>query len=145
MGESIKSVVTPVHLEYDYSAGTATSRFLRGLAKKKIVGGECPSCQRVYVPPRGSCPRCAVPTAREVAVSDHGTVVTFSIVRVPSVSTPLSPTVWIFTDFFDAARRSGTMGSLGMTLCAPARSSSAAFRSDARGTSATTPPVHMRG
>lgn len=84
MGEPIKSVVTPIHLEYDYSAGTATSRFLRGLAKRKILGGECPSCRRVYVPPRGSCPRCAVPTSKEVEVGDRGTVVTYSIVRVPS-------------------------------------------------------------
>ena len=84
MSEAVKSILTPIRLEYDYSAGTATSRFLRGLARRKILGGECPSCERVYVPPRGSCPRCAVPTSREVEVGDSGTVVTYSIVRVPS-------------------------------------------------------------
>ena len=38
----------------------------------------------MYVPPRGSCPRCAVPTEEEVELSDEGTIITFAIVRVPS-------------------------------------------------------------
>ncbi len=84
MVEPVKSIVTPIRLEYDYTPGRATSRFLRGIAQHRILGQECPSCLKVYVPARGSCPRCAVPTEREVDVQDSGTVVTFSIVRVPS-------------------------------------------------------------
>lgn len=84
MSEIVKSIVTPVRLEYEIAAGIATSRFLRGLAEGRILGQACKRCERVYVPPRGSCPRCAVPTEREVEVSDRGTVVTFAVVRVPS-------------------------------------------------------------
>jgi uncharacterized OB-fold protein len=80
----VKSIKTPMRLEYQYTAGTATSRFLRGIAQGKILGQRCPSCRKVYVPPRGSCPRCAVPTEEEVQLSDKGTVTTFAIVRVPS-------------------------------------------------------------
>lgn len=80
----VTSIKTPMRLEYRYSAGLATSRFLRGIGQGKILGQRCPSCQKVYVPPRGSCPRCAVPTVEEVELSDKGTITTFAIVRVPS-------------------------------------------------------------
>jgi uncharacterized OB-fold protein len=53
------------------------------MASGRIVGQRCPSCQKVYVPPRGSCPTCAVPTAEEVPVADTGTVTTFCIVNIP--------------------------------------------------------------
>lgn len=80
----VTNIKTPMRLEYRYSAGEATSRFLRGIGQGKILGQRCPSCTKVYVPPRGSCPRCAVPTTDEVRVSDKGTITTFAIVRVPS-------------------------------------------------------------
>lgn len=80
----VTNIKTPMRLEYRYSAGTATSRFLRGIGQGKILGQRCPSCKKVYVPPRGSCPRCAVPTEEEVQLSDKGTITTYAIVRVPS-------------------------------------------------------------
>ena len=73
-----------MRLEYRYSAGEATSRFLHGIAQGKILGQRCPSCEKVYVPPRGSCPRCAVATDERSNCSDKGTITTFAIVRVPS-------------------------------------------------------------
>jgi uncharacterized OB-fold protein len=82
--EIVKSIVTPVSLDYDYVTGRAQSRFLRGIAEGKILGQRCMECRRVYVPARGACPRCAVPTEEEIQVSDKGTVTTFCIVRVPS-------------------------------------------------------------
>lgn len=80
----VTNIKTPMRLEYRYSAGAATSRFLRGIGQGKILGQRCPSCKKVYVPPRGSCPRCAVPTEEEVQLSDKGTITTYAIVRVPS-------------------------------------------------------------
>jgi uncharacterized OB-fold protein len=82
--EPVKSIVTPVYLAYRYTPGTASERFLRGIAQGKLMGQRCPRCEKVYVPPRGSCPRCGVATTEEVEVADKGTVVTYSIVRVPS-------------------------------------------------------------
>ena len=80
----VTNIKTPMRLEYRYSAGVATSRFLRGIGQGKILGQRCPSCRKVYVPPRGSCPRCAVPTVEEVELSDKGTITTYAVVRVPS-------------------------------------------------------------
>jgi uncharacterized OB-fold protein len=87
----VKTIKTPMRLEYQYTAGTATSRFLRGIAQGKILGQRCPSCAKVYVPPRGSCPTCAVPTTDEVQVTGKGTVTTFCIVRIPSDSLSIPP------------------------------------------------------
>ena len=87
----ITNIKTPIRLEYDYTAGHATSRFLRGIAQGRILGQRCPECTKVYVPPRGACPRCGVPTDEEVEVSDRGTVTTFCIVRIPSENLSATP------------------------------------------------------
>jgi uncharacterized OB-fold protein len=92
MSEPITIITSPVRLEYQYTPGVAMSRFLRQIEQGRIVGQRCPTCERVYVPPRsGACPRCGVPTGEEVAVADTGTVTTFCIVNVPfagSIPTP---------------------------------------------------------
>jgi hypothetical protein len=89
--ELVKSITTPVVLDYDYVTGRAQSRFLRGIAEGRILGQRCVECRRVYVPSRGACPRCAVRTEEEVQVSDKGTVTTFCIVRVPSENLAFNP------------------------------------------------------
>jgi uncharacterized OB-fold protein len=72
-----------ISLQYEQT-GTAVGReFARTLLDGRIVGHRCPSCSRVYVPPKGFCPLCAVvTTATEhgVDVSDTGTVTTFTII-----------------------------------------------------------------
>ncbi len=80
----VGSVLTPLRLEYDFTAGKEQSVFLRGIAEKMILGAKRPGDDLVYVPPRGADPRTAEPTPEFVEVADKGTVVTYSIVRVPS-------------------------------------------------------------
>ena len=82
--EPLKSIVTPVRLEYDFTAGKAATLFLRGLAQKKIIGARSGPGQPVLVPPRGADPRTSELAAEAVEVKDTGTVVTYSIIRVPS-------------------------------------------------------------
>jgi len=82
--EPIKAIVTPVRLEYDFTAGKAATLFLRGLARKKIIGARSGPGQPVLVPPRGADPRTSELAAEAVEVKDTGTVVTYSIIRVPS-------------------------------------------------------------
>jgi uncharacterized OB-fold protein len=81
--EPVQSVRTPVRLAYEYSAGMATSRFLRGLEQGKVFAQRCPTCTKVYVPPRGSCPTCAVPTKEEIELGHTGVVTTFCVVNIP--------------------------------------------------------------
>jgi uncharacterized OB-fold protein len=82
MSEVVKGFVAPVRLRYTVNAGRANSRFLRGLAERRILGQRCPSCAKVNVPPRGACPTCGVPTEQEVALSEVGTVTKFCILNI---------------------------------------------------------------
>jgi uncharacterized OB-fold protein len=82
--EPVKAIVTPTRLEYEFAAAGAHARFLNDLAQGRIVGIRCPECRKVYVPARGSCPRCGVPMQERVDVADRGTVTTYCVVRVPS-------------------------------------------------------------
>jgi uncharacterized OB-fold protein len=82
---NVELVKVPVQLDYTYSAGQAASRFLRGLADGKLLGQRCPVDGKVYCPTRGACAEHGVPTAGEIVeVKDRGTIVSYSIVRVPS-------------------------------------------------------------
>lgn len=80
--EPVRGIRTPARLDYRFTAGTATSRFLRGIAEKRILGQRCPVCRKVYVPPRGSCPTDGVATEEEVELSHTGIVTTFCVVNV---------------------------------------------------------------
>jgi len=83
MSEPVRRIKAPVRFEYTVQAGKTLSRFLAGLVEGRILGRRCPSCHKVYVPPRGACPTCALPPGDEVEVKDTGTVTTFCVVNVP--------------------------------------------------------------
>ena len=91
MAAELKSITTPIRLEYDYTAGAATTRFLRGIAQGKLIGQRCGECKRVYVPSRGACARCAVATEEPVEVAHQGTVTSYSIVRIRSDNIKFDP------------------------------------------------------
>lgn len=80
--EPVTGVITPVNLHYQHNASAGESSFLRGLAEGKLLAQRCPACGKVYIPPRGSCPTCGVPTEEEVELADSGTVTTFCVVNV---------------------------------------------------------------
>jgi uncharacterized OB-fold protein len=80
--EPVRSIRTPARLEYRFTAGEATSRFLRGIARRKILGERCDRCRKVVLPPRGACPACGVPTREQVELPDRGIVTTFCVVNV---------------------------------------------------------------
>jgi uncharacterized protein len=81
--DAIGMITTPIRLRYEHSVSAEESRYLRALADGKIIGQRCPACGKVYVPPRGACPTCGVPTATDVTLPDTGTVTTFCVVNVP--------------------------------------------------------------
>lgn len=82
--EPLASITTPTKVEYVYTPGIAANKYLQGLRQGKLIGQKSDTSGLVYIPPRGSCPRDGVPTSEEVEVSDKGTVVTLTVVRVPS-------------------------------------------------------------
>ena len=80
--ELVRSARLPARLDFPYTAGQATTRFLQQVRHKRLVGQRCPTCSKVYVPPRGACPTCGVATDEEVELSTTGTVTTFCVVNV---------------------------------------------------------------
>jgi uncharacterized OB-fold protein len=78
----VTGIVTPIRLDYRYTPGTSSSDFLRDIPRGKVSGRRCPSCSKVYFPPRGGCPMCGVEFAETVTVAGTGTLVTFAVVNV---------------------------------------------------------------
>lgn len=91
LGEPVTGVVTPVELDYQYAASPEESSFYRAIAEGRIIGQRCPTCGKVYVPPRSACPADGTPTTDEVELSQTGTVTTFCIVNVPFLGQRIKP------------------------------------------------------
>jgi len=101
--EPVKAIRTPIRLEYDYRPGAAQSVFLNGLAQRKLIGARAGKDGPVYIPPRGADPRSARVLDDFVEVRDTGTVVTFSITRVPSPNIALAPPYAAISVLLDGA------------------------------------------
>ncbi|MFF2847709.1 Zn-ribbon domain-containing OB-fold protein [Streptomyces sp. NPDC058001] len=80
--DAVTGIVAPARLDYTYSPGRAQTDHLAALAERRTVGERCPSCHKVYVPPRGACPTCGVATTDHVEVGPAGTVTTYCIVNI---------------------------------------------------------------
>ncbi|MFC9294887.1 Zn-ribbon domain-containing OB-fold protein [Streptomyces sp. NPDC057011] len=80
--DAVTGIVAPARLDYTYSPGRAQTAYINALSERKNVGERCPSCHKVYVPPRGACPTCGVATTDQVEVGPAGTVTTFCIVNI---------------------------------------------------------------
>ena len=81
----------PVYMQYNFTAGSATARFLSAIKQGQLVGQRCPTCGNVYAPPRGSCAMCGVATEEDVPLSDKATVESFTIVYLPIPGNPIKP------------------------------------------------------
>ncbi|WP_148613078.1 Zn-ribbon domain-containing OB-fold protein [Nocardioides rubriscoriae] len=89
--DPVTGVITPVGLDYVYAASPEESLFYRSLAEGKLVGQRCPTCEKVYIPPRSACPADGSPTVEEVELPETGTVTTFCIVNVPFLGQKITP------------------------------------------------------
>jgi uncharacterized OB-fold protein len=72
-----------VSLTYEQTGTSVGREFAAGLLEGRIVGHRCPTCQRVYVPPKGFCPMDATVTTTAdhgVEVEHTGTVTTYTII-----------------------------------------------------------------
>jgi len=104
--DPVTGIVVPVSLDYTYAASPEESAFYRGLEQGRIVGQRCPTCDKVYIPPRAACPSDGTPTAEEVELSHTGTVTTFCIVNVPFLGQRITPpyvSAYILLDGADIA------------------------------------------
>lgn len=87
----ITGIEAPIYLKYNFTAGAAPTRFLTRVKEGVLTGQRCPKCKQVYIPPRGACAACGVPTEEEVEVADKATVQSFTIVSIPIPGNPIEP------------------------------------------------------
>jgi uncharacterized OB-fold protein len=67
---------------FQVSCGTTGTKFLKAIRDdKKIMGIKCPSCGKVYVPPRTHCPTCFARMSEWVDLDGKGTLSSYTVVR----------------------------------------------------------------
>ncbi|MCB1615229.1 MAG: hypothetical protein KDI30_04370, partial [Pseudomonadales bacterium] len=87
----VEIIESPISLTYNFSAGHATSKFLKAIKEARLVGQRSPITGKITVPPRGSDPETGVATVDEVELSDVATVISFTIVYIPIPNNPIQP------------------------------------------------------
>lgn len=87
----VEIMESPINLSYNFSAGRATSQFLKAIKQGRLVGQRSPITGKVTVPPRGSDPETGVATVGEVELGDTATVMSFTIVYIPIPNNPIQP------------------------------------------------------
>jgi uncharacterized protein len=115
--EPVEMIITPVRLTVEHTVSPGEDVYLRGLAQGRLIGQRCPLCEKVYVPARGACPTCGVPTDEQVDLPNTGTVTTFCVVNVPFLGQRITPpyvAAYILLDGADIAFLHLVLG------CAPA-------------------------
>lgn len=79
-------------LPYQYFAGRTGSRFLVALRDdRKLLGTRCPTCGKVYVPPRPTCEQHPGPSTEWVTLPGTGTIAGFTVIRYAEPYQPVPP------------------------------------------------------
>lgn len=63
-----------IPLRYEYSAGVAGEKFLRGLQEGRLLASHCPKCGKKYLPPKAYCVVCFERIGTLSEVGPAGTV-----------------------------------------------------------------------
>ena len=74
-----------VQAEYNFWVGRYMDKFYDGLETKKILGNECPTCNKVFVPPRKVCGACFKIIDLDdnwIELKDTGTLRNFTTTRI---------------------------------------------------------------
>jgi hypothetical protein len=73
-------------MPYEWSIGKFGSRFFEEIRRRKrFIGIRCPSCGKIYMPPRRICGPCYAELHELVPLPDTGTLVAFSVVKYPFI------------------------------------------------------------
>ena len=59
------------------------ARYWREIPQRyRLEAGKCSSCGEIYFPPRLICPKCRSRSFRKVSLSDEGSLITYTVIRV---------------------------------------------------------------
>ena len=76
---SVRFMPQLIGLDYTMRTNPVAAAFGEALTAGRITGHRCPRCSLVYVPPKGFCPICVVPTDDVVEVADRGIVTSWTV------------------------------------------------------------------
>lgn len=95
MSDPVTTIESVVSLDYERPLTLATREYLDAIRQGRIIGHRCPSCERVYTPPKGYCPICTVPHGKdeEIELSSTGTLVSFTVLNPDALHQGQEPTV----------------------------------------------------
>jgi uncharacterized OB-fold protein len=80
------------HSNFLVNTGATGTRFLSEIRdNKKIMGIKCPTCGKVYVPPRSHCPVDFAKMTEWVDLSGKGTLSSYTVVRYEEPYLPKEP------------------------------------------------------
>lgn len=105
VADPVRSIRTPIRLEYDFIPSAAAQEYLRAYAEKRILGNRSPVDGAVFVPPRGVDPRSGVETTEMVELPHAGHIGNFCVTHLPIPGRSDLPTpyvsAWIHLDGAD--------------------------------------------
>jgi uncharacterized OB-fold protein len=98
--DEMRNWTDSIPLRYEYTAGVAGERFLRGLKEGKLLAGRCARCGKKYIPPKSYCVDCFQEISEFEPVGPRGKVaaLTESWVDFDGKKTK-SPSVFAFVVF----------------------------------------------
>jgi len=106
LGERITSVdrlrswTDEIPFHYEYTAGLAGERFLRGLQEGRIMASKCKKCGKSYLPPKAYCVECFAPIESYRAVGPEGKVAAVTESHVGFDGRRLkAPRTFVFVEF----------------------------------------------
>lgn len=103
--DPVRSIRTPIRLEYDFIPSAAAQEYLRAYAEKRILGNRSPVDGAVFVPPRGVDPRSGTEITEMVELPHTGHIGNFCITHLPIPGRSDLPTpyvsAWIHLDGAD--------------------------------------------
>lgn len=92
LSEPIAQQAYNMRLEYEHSYGYFYGTLFDGIADRRHIRGvQCPSCQRVLVPPRALCERCFEFTKQWIDLPDTGVVQGCSVVHIEFIGQRVPP------------------------------------------------------
>ena len=98
--EKLRSWTGQIPLHYQYTAGVAGEKFLRGLQEGIILASECASCGKRYIPPKIYCVECYREIKRFKRVGPEGMVAALAESRVGFEGDRLAkPRTFVFVVF----------------------------------------------
>ena len=72
--DKVRSWTDEIPFHYEYTAGVAGERFLRGLQEGRIIASRCKKCGKSYLPPKVYCTDCFAPIETYKEVGPEGRV-----------------------------------------------------------------------